>query len=709
MILGTEALINSLIIISWIIASIIGLLILKAIIGIQYISNDNVGVVEKLWGKSIAAGRIIATEGEAGLQSDPLRGGIHFGLPRWRYRLHRVPLVSIASGKIGYVYARDGLSVESGQILARTVNSDNFQNARLFLKESGGQRGRQRAILREGVYAINLAQFTIITQDRVYSLNTDRDEMAMVTTWQMELQAADAFNPVVIGGTEDQIGIVTVQDGLALPSGEIIAPEVSNHNNFQDAERFIGENGYRGKQYMPLLEGTYFVNRWFATVEKLAKTVIPMGYVGVVISYYGKTGKDNSGAGFRHGERVTKGERGVWSEPLGPGKYAFNTYAGQIIVVPTTNFVLHWINGRTESHRYDANLKSIDLVTMDAYEPVLPLSLVVHIDYQKAPGVVQRFGDVGKLINQTIDPMLSAYFRDVCHKQSMLGLLQKRDEIQREAKATLEARFAEFDIEVVDVLIGKPESGENDNGKIEILLEQLRQRQLSKEQVETFEQQRIAAEKRKSLEEAQAIANKQNELTNSSVQISIVENEANAQLAKSKMQAQQTIVMADAQLEQSKRVAATQIIKAKADAEQAILAANAQSESQILIGKGEGTKVLQVGIAEATALQQKVRSYGDPRLYALVMASESIRQSNQPLVPQKMFITGGGGDSKQGSGNVLNTILELLLAENTTFANDIPEENTAMADMAKTMVNKAVAVLTTESTKINKVSEPPVK
>ena len=49
---------------------------------------------------------------------------------------------------------------------------------------------------------------------------------------------------------------------------------------------------------------------------------------------------------------------------------------------------------------------------------MLPLSVVVHIDYQKAPSVIQRFGDVKQLITQTLDPLLSAYFRDVAHKKS---------------------------------------------------------------------------------------------------------------------------------------------------------------------------------------------------------------------------------------------------------------------------------------------------
>ena len=37
-----------------------------------------------------------------------LRGGLHFGLWAWQYRIHSVPLVTVPQGKIGYVYARDG-------------------------------------------------------------------------------------------------------------------------------------------------------------------------------------------------------------------------------------------------------------------------------------------------------------------------------------------------------------------------------------------------------------------------------------------------------------------------------------------------------------------------------------------------------------------------------------------------------------------------
>ena len=262
---------------------------------------------------------------------------------------------------------------------------------------------------------------------------------------------------------------------------------------------------------------------------------------------------------------MAEGERGVRERPLGPGKYAFNTSAGSIVLVPTTNFVLHWITGKSESHRYDESLKSIDLVTKDAYEPLLPLSVVVHIDYERAPGVIQRFGDVKKLITQTLDPMLSAFFRDIAHTKTMLELLHERQAIQEEAREKLRDKFREFDIECVDVLIGKPDPREGDD-KIETLLEQLRQRQLSTEQVETYDRQRIAAEKRRVLLEAEAHADMQTKLTNARVNVQVAESHGEAELAMARKKAEQTVVVAEAELARSRREAEQTVVLAEADA-----------------------------------------------------------------------------------------------------------------------------------------------
>ncbi|MEI9983610.1 MAG: hypothetical protein WDN69_10655 [Aliidongia sp.] len=73
-----------------------------------------------------------------------------------------------------------------------------------------------------------------------------------------------------------------------------------------------------------LVEGTYYVNRLFATVELLPKTIIELGKVGVVISYTGPMGADLSGSDYKHRRARCAGSRGVWQSPLPPGKYALN-------------------------------------------------------------------------------------------------------------------------------------------------------------------------------------------------------------------------------------------------------------------------------------------------------------------------------------------------------------------------------------------------
>src|SRR5215218_2607189 len=114
--------------------------LLAMFVGAAHIPNDRVGILEKLWSLrgNLAGGRIIATRGEAGYQAGLLRGGLHFGLWRWQYRIHRVPLVTVPQGKIAYVYARDGEPLSPGQTLGRIVPGTNFQDAAAFLGASHG-------------------------------------------------------------------------------------------------------------------------------------------------------------------------------------------------------------------------------------------------------------------------------------------------------------------------------------------------------------------------------------------------------------------------------------------------------------------------------------------------------------------------------------------------------------------------------------------
>ena len=661
------------------------ILLVLSLRGVCYIPQNKIGIVEKFWSMSgsLCQGRIIALTGEAGFQADILRGGIHFGLYPWQYRVHQQPLVTVGEGKLAYVYARDGKPLLATQTLGRVVECNSFQDARAFL-ETAGERGRQRAILREGVFAINTALFVVITEDLVYSgpvLETGSDKYA---SWQEDLFRMGGFWPVVIGPARsdvsppppdlattltqsepaDEIGVVSVHDGPTIPSGEIIAPEVgsadaSGHNYFQDPEAFLHLGGRRGKQLQVLTDGTFFINRWFATIEKKPKTLIPIGYVGVIVSYYGKTGQDLTGKSFRYGEQVDPGERGVWKSALAPGKYALNLYALQVELVPTLNFVLRWVTGQTEAHRYDTDLSSIALITADGYEPLLPLSLVVHIDYEKASSVIQRFGDVKSLVSQTLDPILTAYFRDVAQSSSMLDLLTKREELQQRATLELGRRFANYDINCVAVLIGRPESlsASGSVDPIELLFDQLRARRLAAEQKETYVKQQETARQLRELNEATAAAAKQAELTQTKIDIEVAANRGSAQMAEAEGLAKRDIARAEG-----------------------------ESRASELLGRGEAARVSQVGEAEANVNRRKIEAYRDPRLFALNLLGEQISKSAQPLVPERVLLFGqsqenGGASPRTETGGLLPVLLGLLVSErsglNVLAPNDPPPKRAA--------------------------------
>ena len=634
----------------WIAGIALALVVVPWLAGVRYIPHDKVGIVEKLWSPkgSLTGGRIIALEGEAGFQAELLRGGLHAGFFPWQYRIHKQPLVMISESKLGYVYARDGGPLPPTQTLARIVDCNHFQDANAFLRREG-QRGRQRAILREGVFAINLAQFVVITEDKVLTGLIQEKADGKYGDWQDQLKALGGFDPVIVGhggkpvatpkepavgGADlttmptDTIGVVTVHDGAPIESGEIIAPEVRgeqrDHNYFQDPEVFLTLGGRRGKQLQVLTDGTFFINRWFATVEVRPKTLIPIGYVGVVVSYYGSKGVDLTGEGFRYGEQVEPGQRGVWKQALPPGKYPLNPYAVKVEPVPTVNFVLRWITGQAEAHQYDKDLVSIELITADGYEPVLPLSLVLYIDYEEAPSVVQRFADVRRLITQTLDPILTSYFRDVAQSSNMLDLLTHREDIQRRATEELGKRFREFDINCIAVLIGRPESqvGPDQQDPIENLFDQLRSRRLAEEQISTFARQKDAAMHLKELNDAQAAAAKQAELTQTKIDIEVAGNRGEAQLA------------------EAQRLSKRDIARAFGE-----------SRSRELLGKGEAAKIAQVGLAEAAVSLQKIRAYGDPRLFALNLAADHFARSAQPIVPERLLVMGGTDGRKSISAH----------------------------------------------------------
>ena len=609
------------------------LVVLFALLGIRFVRNDRVGIVEKRFGGSNVRHGLIALGNEPGFRPELLRGGLYWLAP-FLYRVHIVPLVTIPQGKIGYVYAREGAPLAADQVLASNANARNFEDVRDFLA-TGGQRGPQRMLLRQGTHAIHLVQFAVITEGQTFFVPLEHGEEKDFDQTARLIEARGGFEPVVIDGGQDVVGLVTVHDGPPLLDGEIIAPSVEGHEAFQDSETFLAAGGHRGRQLDVLVEGTYYLNRLFATVDLVPKTVVDVGYVGVVVSYTGAKGDDLSGAEYKHGELVEPGLRGVWRDALSPGKYPFNTAAGKVVMVPTTNFILKWIRSESGAHRYDENLAEVSLITRDAFEPSLPLSVVVHIDYRKAPLVVQRFGDIRRLVEQTLDPMVSAYFKNVAQTRTLIQLLQDRSQIQTAATQEMRDRFSHYNLELEEVLIGTPASPVG-RGEIESILTQLRARQIAEEQIETYARQERAAVKERDLREAESRAKQQAAITESELAITLQSNHGKAEYQRSVQEASRIQTLAGAE---------AQKIRALAEA--------------------EGERAARVGVGQAVAIDEQVRAYGGPQYqlaqHVMTRFAEAIEKAGIDLVPR--VVVGSTATGSATGAGAIEAMLALLLSE----------------------------------------------
>jgi hypothetical protein len=83
--------------------------------------------------------------------------------------------------------------------------------------------------------------------------------------------------------------------------------------------------------------------------------------------------------------------------------------------------------------------------------------------------------------------------------------------------------------------------------------------------------------------------------------------------------------------------------------EQAVVTAAKQKARRILAGRGEPQMDRCNGPSEAlTVLLRKIASFGDPLSYALQLVAEKLAKSDQPLVPERVFIGGGGDGGSNG-------------------------------------------------------------
>jgi len=581
--------------------------VLRVLFGTVIIAKEEIGIVNRKWvlfgnSRTLPDGAIIALNGEAGLQADTLAPGVHFGLWPWQYTIYKAPFVTIGKGEVGIVEARDGHPLSGGRVLARTVDCNSFQDARSFLK-NGGERGPQMSLIPPGTYRINTALFQVATAE-------------------------------VLEIPDNMVGVVTTKDGKPLPSGEIAGKEVPGHNLFQDGESFITSGGYKGLQEQVILAGRYFINPRFDTVEMKPMTEVPIANVGVVIAFVGREGKDLTGDSFKHGNLVSRGEKGVWFEPLDSGKYPINPFTHKVELVPTANIVLNWATGKTEAHRLDEKLSTITVRSSDGFTFNLDVSQIIHVPRNDAPKVIARFGTMANLVTQVLEPTIGNYFRNAAQTSDVIEFLKKRSERQSEAKNSIASALIEYNVCAIDTLIG-------DITPPEALMKTLTDRKIAEQEQVTYRTQQLAEETRKDLQQARAMADTQAKVVDSERSVAISDFTAQASVKRAEGEAK------------------SRIIGAEAEARAKTL--NAQADANVItaVGNAEAEKTKAVGTAEADVIKQKIDSMESGN-YALVQVMQALAQHNVPLVPQIV----AGGDGRGSGGSLVDVLLATLIRDN---------------------------------------------
>ncbi|HTK37481.1 MAG TPA: SPFH domain-containing protein, partial [Pyrinomonadaceae bacterium] len=295
-----------------------------------------------------------------------------------------------------------------------------------------------------------------------------------------------------------------------------------------------------------------------------------------------------------------------------PGRYYVNTLAVSPIVIPTTNQTVEWTAGEV-ANTFDP----FEVISKDGFTMQLEVRVVFRVKPEDAPFMVAKIGDVTRLIQNVMHPLIDSIFRNQASESSAMAYLQNRHEEQERAEARVRMHLLKYHVDVVNVLI------------CHIRLPE----ELMKTQTE-----KILAEQRQNMYDAQREAEvKRIELERTSSQ---------ADNQKSLMEATVGVDIAGKRSEQRKK--------------------EAEGEAYYIseTGKAEAEKMRLIGEAQGVAYKEQVNALGANGV-AIVETLKVIGEKGVRITPDIM--ASGGGTSGDGG---IGTLLLLNLFRDQMKKND---------------------------------------
>ena len=588
------------------------------------IGPNQVGILTKnMFGKKMPEGQIIARHGEIGVQARTLMPGLYWRMPIiWSFT--KIPVVTVDIASIGIIESIDGEPLPKGRVLADEVECNQFQDAEMFLANHG-KKGPQVGILRPGTYRINSRLFNITKAPAVKI-------------------------------AENTIGIAVAKDGIPLPTGYVIAPKALNddgtevdHKAYQNGQLFIDSKGYRGPQLDTLQPGIYYINpNLFDIKLEYVAEVLP-GYVAVIRSNVGlelertSEGPDRTtGEGKLCGpihedvEKIlitNKYTRGIWREPIAPGKYNLNAIAFTAYQVPTSAVTIDWASeGRigtevkgvkpTEAKAAGVlySFDPLKVTSKDGFQLEVNVRMVIRIQPGNAAYIIARFGSVANLIDQIVHPLIDSSFRNKAGEKKAIDFFQSRTDLQTEALAHAKERFSEYNVEAQNLLIAYIDIPKD-------LLDTQTKKEIANQQQAQYDQEALAQEKRIAVMEKSSRADKQKDVIDAKLSIDINND------------------MAEARVKEADGNRRSVILQAQGTKESTILMAQGTKESTILVADGNSYKSKIEGDGVAAAYNAQKEAIGQQNV-AIIKLIQEIAAGKIQIVPQ-VLVGGGGGLSQR--------------------------------------------------------------
>jgi regulator of protease activity HflC (stomatin/prohibitin superfamily) len=342
-----------------------------------------------------------------------------------------------------------------------------------------------------------------------------------------------------------------------------------------------------------------------------------------------------------------KHTRGIWREPIAPGKYNLNTIAFTAYQVPTSAVTIDWategrigteVKGVKPSEAKAAGvLYSFDplkVTSKDGFQLEVNVRMVIRIQPGNAAYIIARFGSVANLIDQIVHPLIDSSFRNKAGEKKAIDFFQSRTDLQMEALAHAKERFSEYNVEAQNLLIAYIDIPKD-------LLDTQTKKEIANQQQAQYDQEAMAQEKRIAVMEKSARADKQKDVIDAKLSIDINNDRA------------------EAKVKEADGDRRSVVLQAQGNRESTILVAQGTKESTILVADGNSYKSKIEGDGVAAAYVAQTEAIGQQNV-AIIKLVQEIAAGKIQIVPQ-ILVEGGDGAK---SGNLFNAWLAQMVSQN---------------------------------------------